>query len=287
MPYRLLIRLVIALVIGLQVIHVVDGQVATQRGQTIAPAFEGWQKNPDGSFDLLFGYFNRNLEEELIVPIGANNSIAPLGPDAGQPTYFYPRRNMFVFRVRVPADWGEKDVVWTLTVNGKTEKAFGSLQPIYEIDRELMIKNQGRARANLNIVNDNRPPAVDVKVRSTASVNQKLSLSAVVTDDGHPALLPGARSRSAPFSNVPSRELPPPARSGLSVMWIQYRGPASAQIQPRGYQPATDGAPLAASVTFPMPGTYMLRAVASDSLLETARDVSIAVAPPVPAVLNR
>ena len=48
-----------------------DGQqIVYLSGQTIAPAFEGWEQNPDGSFDMVFGYFNRNLEEHLHVPIG-------------------------------------------------------------------------------------------------------------------------------------------------------------------------------------------------------------------------
>ena len=28
-------------------------------GQDIQPYFEGWIRNPDGTFDLVFGYFNR------------------------------------------------------------------------------------------------------------------------------------------------------------------------------------------------------------------------------------
>ena len=53
-------------------------------GQTVAPAYEGWEQNPDGSFNLLFGYFNRNWEEQTHVPIGPANSIEPGGPDQGQ-----------------------------------------------------------------------------------------------------------------------------------------------------------------------------------------------------------
>src|SRR5204862_1347007 len=29
-------------------------------GQPVIPYFEGWIKNPDGTHDLVFGYFNRN-----------------------------------------------------------------------------------------------------------------------------------------------------------------------------------------------------------------------------------
>ena len=72
------------------------------KGQSVSPAFEGWTRNEDGSFSLLFGYMNRNWVEELDVPVGPENYISPGAPDQGQPTHFLPRRNRFVFRVPVP-----------------------------------------------------------------------------------------------------------------------------------------------------------------------------------------
>ena len=59
-------------------------------GQNIAPAYEGWERNDDGSFNLVFGYMNRNWEEVIDVPVGPENRIEPGGPDQGQPTHFYP-----------------------------------------------------------------------------------------------------------------------------------------------------------------------------------------------------
>ena len=41
-------------------------------GQNVAPVFEGWEKNPDGSFSFVFGYLNRNYEEEPEIPVGSN-----------------------------------------------------------------------------------------------------------------------------------------------------------------------------------------------------------------------
>src|SRR6266446_2774346 len=77
----------------------VGAQEAFLNGQNIAPVFEGWEPNSDGSFNLVFGYFNRNWEEELNLPIGPNNILEPGPPDQGQPTHFYPRRNRFLFKV--------------------------------------------------------------------------------------------------------------------------------------------------------------------------------------------
>src|SRR5438034_4141989 len=62
-------------------------------GQSVTPAFEGWYPNPDGSFDLLLGYYNRNQTEVLDIPVGPNNRIEPGGPDQGQPTHFLDRKS--------------------------------------------------------------------------------------------------------------------------------------------------------------------------------------------------
>src|SRR5438093_6476155 len=88
------------------------GPLTISSGLNIVPVFEGWERNPDETFNLVFAYFNRNYDEILDIPIGPNNSVEPGGPDRGQPTHFFPRRNRYVFRVKVPKDWGNKDVVW-------------------------------------------------------------------------------------------------------------------------------------------------------------------------------
>ena len=77
---------------------------------------------------LTFGYMNANWDEEIDVPIGPENNIAPGGPDRGQPTHFLPRRNMFLFQVRALADTGDQELVWTLTTHGKTERVYASLR---------------------------------------------------------------------------------------------------------------------------------------------------------------
>src|SRR5262245_15315258 len=103
-------------------------------GQDVQPVFEGWSKNPDGGFAMHFGYLNRNYVQELSIPVGPGNNIEPGGPDRGQPTFFSIRTNRNMFKVNVPKDWGKKELIWTLTANGKTQKAFGWLQAEWEID---------------------------------------------------------------------------------------------------------------------------------------------------------
>ena len=94
--------------------------------------------NEDGSYTLYFGYMNPNWEEQLDVPVGPDNKIEPGGPDQGQPTHFYPRRNPFLFTIHVPKDFGEKEIIWTLTSNGRTKKAYASLKTDYQIDKQVI-----------------------------------------------------------------------------------------------------------------------------------------------------
>src|SRR5439155_184731 len=72
------------------------------KGNDVSPTFDAWEKNPDGTFSMWFGYFNRNTQEEIDVPIGPENSIDLGNGDQGQPTHFYPGRRWWVFKVVVP-----------------------------------------------------------------------------------------------------------------------------------------------------------------------------------------
>src|ERR1700683_4626365 len=96
-------------------------QTRFSSGQDIQPTYDGWLRNPDGTFTMVFGYLNRNFKEELAIPAGPDNKLEPGVADRGQPTYFLARRQAFIFRVQVPGDWGpQKELVWTVTANGKT-----------------------------------------------------------------------------------------------------------------------------------------------------------------------
>ena len=116
-------------------------QTKFNSGQDIVPYFEGWIRNPDGTFDLVFGYFNRNWKQELAIPAGPDNKVEPGGPDAGQPAYFLPRRQRWIYRLRVPADFGNKEAIWTITANGRTETAYGNLLAAQEINDRVVSSN--------------------------------------------------------------------------------------------------------------------------------------------------
>src|ERR671937_760886 len=133
------------------------------KGQSISPAYEGWMPNDDGSFTMYFGYMNTNWLEEFDIPIGPDNSIEPGGPDQGQPTHFYPRRNPFLFTIRVPREFGNRELTWTLTTNGKTERTFASLKSDYQIDKQVISTEVGGDGGSLrDELRYNLPP--DLKV---------------------------------------------------------------------------------------------------------------------------
>lgn len=249
-------------------------QTKFSRGQDVVPSFDGWIRNADGTFTMVFGYFNRNIEEELAIPAGPDNKIEPGLPDQGQPTYFLPRRHAWVFRVKVPADWGtSKELVWTLTSHGRTEKAYASLQPDEEIlERQIM------TRGNLSpgLDDPNKPPSVSITPVQGASVDAPLVLTALVTDDGlpkprAPKARPAVNTGKAQTNSAEARP-----RIGLNVTWFQYRGPAKVTFDDAGAILVSNGQ-ATTKARFPEAGVYVLRATANDGELSTTSDVTVSV----------
>src|SRR5262245_21929999 len=171
-------------------------------GQPVVPAFEGWEEDADGAKYFLFGYMNRNWEEELDIPVGGDNGFAPGSPDQGQPTHFLPRRNRFVFRVRVPQSFTEKDeLIWTISSKGKTEKAYASLRTDYKVDNVVKSSETGALGAGTSSpkVRANKAPIVKIEGQTARSVKvgQPLSMTTSVTDDAVPKALTEAEFNAA------------------------------------------------------------------------------------------
>lgn len=248
-------------------------QTRFERGQNIVPVFEGWLRDADGGFTFVFGYFNRNWSEELVLPPGSDNNVEPGGPDQGQPTFFAPRRQSWVYRVKVPKDWGQKELVWTLNAHGRPEKAFGSLIPEYEITERLIMSRGNLSRGEGD---PNKPPSVTISPVTSASVGAPVSLTAVVTDDGLPK--PRVPSAPKPGSAPAQSDRPTQARLGLAATWSEYRGPAKAVFDPPGAVPVANGR-ASAIVRFTEPGTYVLRATATDGALQTRAELTVTVRP--------
>jgi hypothetical protein len=116
--------------------------------EAIFPYFEGWYRNEDGTATILLGYYNRNVDQTLDVPIGPDNRIEPGGPDRGQPTHFMPRRHWGVFAITVPKEFGTERITWTLTANNLTNSTTVWLNPKYFVEPFR------------NLANGNTPPSV-------------------------------------------------------------------------------------------------------------------------------
>ena len=207
-----------------------SAQVAYLRGQSVVPVYEGWEQNPDGSFNLLFGYFNRNYEEEPELPIGPSNHLEPGDADQGQPTYFYPRRSRFVFRIRVPKDFGDKEVVWTLTSNGHSERAYATLRSDYFIDDIVIMNNNGaggQAGGGNNLFG-NTDPTLQVEGERTrhVSAGQPVILTATAVDDGIPKV------RVVQTGPTVGGRCCPDAATGLRLSWLVYRGGNTVTFDP-------------------------------------------------------
>jgi len=236
-----------------------------QRGQNVAPAFEGWERNDDGSFSFLFGYMNRNWLEEVDVPVGEHNAFSPGPADRGQPTHFLPRRNRFVFKVRVPADWGDRELVWTLTSNGVTERAYATLRPDYVVDNVVIMSETGALGAGSSNaqMRGNEPPTITLEgpVARQATVGVPLGITVLVEDDGllrsrrrpppPPPETAADSARADSIWNAPPtfsrRQLTPPSRitvqkaNGLFMSWFLYRGDRAGDETGDGGSPATGG----------------------------------------------
>ncbi|MEQ8407750.1 MAG: hypothetical protein RKH07_05700 [Gammaproteobacteria bacterium] len=262
-----------------------------RQGQHVEPAYEGWRENPDGTFSFMFGYMNENWEEQPFIPVGDDNFFSPGEADRGQPTKFLPRRNRFNFEVVVPADWGDKELVWTLNVNGVERKAYATLRQDYLVDNMVIASETGSLGAGTSSPESraNIPPVVTVqgdRVR-TARVGEPITLRTNVWDDG----LPDAdREPKISEEDLMRRMLDAPSRvtvgktNGLFLSWNIYRGDGNVTIDPPLPKPWEDTRTSANSpwgplwlppelpedgtievtATFDKPGTYVLWGRADD-----------------------
>ena len=226
-------------------------------GQSITGAFEGWFPNADGSFSILLGYYNRNQKQELEIPVGPNNSIEPGGPDQGQPTHFLTGRQWGVFTIRVPKDFGDKVMTWTLTANGQTTKIPLNLKTPWEV--QPFREASGNQPPFISF-SENGPwvqgPAGQSNHAAT-TLPEPADLTVWVADDAT-APLAGAKPRTTP----------------VTLFWSKFRGPGNVTFA--NARPTADKADVKApesakfagkaqtSATFSEPGDYILRVVAND-----------------------
>jgi hypothetical protein len=247
-------------------------------GQSVVPYFEGWIRNPDGTFDVVFGYFNRNWQQELAIPAGPDNNVEPGGPDSGQPTFFLPRRQRFVFRVRVPASFGKNEVVWTITANGRTERGYGTLQREQEITERVVMTNGGFDPGSTD---PNKPPSITIAPIQSPMAGSPVTLIASVADDGLPKPRPAPTPSTRPtppnsFGAQINSSTDGPRPMGLTVRWLQYGGPAKVTFDATSPVLVTNGRAVT-TARFPRAGTYQLVALANDRSMTTRIPITVTV----------
>ena len=223
------------------------------RGQTVTPVFEGWYRNADGTFSLSFGYFNRNLEEALEIPIGPDNYMEPGPANQGQPSHFQPRRHWGVFAVNVPADFGYERLVWTLKIRGETFVIPGSLNRDWEIDALRGEAGSGNTPPSISFHSggaEGSGPAGVTGEALMASVGSPLAVTVWASDDGKSA---GA-VRDAGEEGEP-----------VTLTWFKHQGSGHVKFGEAIHEVSHAGGEAKSMVTFSEPGDYMLRVRATDA----------------------
>jgi hypothetical protein len=224
-----------------------------ERGSSITPAYEGWYPNPDGSFSMLIGYYNRNAKEALDIPVGPNNRVEPGGPDQGQPTHFEVGRQWGVFVVKVPKDFGTKAVTWTIVANGEAQAVPFTLNKGYPVSpfKELGMGNQPPVLAFSQDGAKVTGPPTGVSASFTGTVNQPVPMSLWVEDPKAPGDVEAALARGVPPSVA-------------TVSFHKFRGPGKVTFDKERIPVQKQGDMVSAAATFASPGEYLMRVQAND-----------------------
>ncbi|MCB1670706.1 MAG: hypothetical protein R3F41_13430 [Gammaproteobacteria bacterium] len=250
--------------------HLRDFPLASRKasGEPIAPMFNGWIGNPDGSVQLVFGFANQNREDVLDIPLGPDNKLEPARFDGAQPTHFPTyRRGGFVgiqergvFAVTVPADMAGTEVIWTLTSGGQTYSVPGrATSTSYEMspDPAAFGSTNPAIRFDPNGMESTDREGIYAS-RLTARVGEPVTLTAYVQDRG-------VREQ---YPELPRFIYP------VGTEWILHQGPAvpefdQARITGRerdrqdagesGRQDGNGWEQVTTQATFPVPGDYVVR----------------------------
>lgn len=243
----------LALVLALSALMIPG--LGAQQNQPIYPAYDGFLKNPDGSYTIAFAYFSHNANEVTIAP-GANNSFAPTPGDRMQPMTFKPGHWRFQCVMVVGPDFDGK-MKWTLTYGGVTtgtsERMLQSNWNLVEGAPALSKIDYAKVPKGVCL---NRPPAVRVlgvtarpnapPPTVTASLNEEFNLFGSAHDEGLP------RGKD------------------LVVSWKALKGPGTVTFTIPGA--------ARTKATFSAPGLYELELTASDSEFSERTRLNVNVA---------
>src|SRR5438105_6674930 len=226
-------------------------------GERVNAVYEGWFPNPDGTFSMLFGYFNQNFKQEPDIPLGPDNRIEPGGPDQGQPTHFLTRRRWGLFTITVPADFGDKKLTWSISANGKQTQIPARLDPLWLL-------------SPLKDASNNTPPFIAFSEQGPfmqGPRGQSTSLSARLSDPVTLTLWVADDASVAPGATTP--KTPP-----VTVSWSKFRGAGSVifsndkppveKVDFKGPEGTVFTGKATTTVRFDEPGEYVLHVVVND-----------------------
>jgi hypothetical protein len=231
-------RLVACLTLGFVALA---AAASAQQNQPIYPVYDGFLKNPDGSYTLSFAYFSHNADPVTIAP-GNTNSFAPTPGDRMQPTTFKPGHWRFQCVMVVPADFDGK-MRWTLTYGGVTT---GTSERMLQSNWNLLEGAPALSKIDYAKVPKgvclNQPPAVRV-------------LGVTSRPDNPATLSVAANEELNLFGSAHDEGLP--RGKGLVVEWKLLKGPGTVKF-------TIPGAARTKAI-FSAPGLYERELSATDS----------------------
>jgi hypothetical protein len=222
-------------------------------GQPVAPIFDGWYNEPDGSISLCYGYHSLNLEEDVDVPLGPDNFVEPSELDGAQPTHFDEvppeyRRHFCAFTVSVENPEAADAVVWTLTTRGVRLSARATGSPYYRIDEEDQPSRAVHAPRVAVL-----EPVAQAEVRGRSNRIEPGTGFPARVDERVPLLV-----RAAPNPGTP-------AAMRVRMLWTLHRGPGAVAIEEEDAIVSGMGEVRhSTGARFSKPGEYVLRLQAVD-----------------------
>ena len=232
------------------------GVAHAQQNQPIYPAYDGFLKNPDGSFTLSFAYFSHNADE-VTVPPGPANGFAPAPGDRMQPTTFLPGHWRFQCVMVVGPDFDGK-MKWTLahagTSTGTSERMLQSNWNLVEGAPALSKIDYAKVPRGVCL---NRPPTVRV-------------LGVTARPNNPPTLLVALNEELNLFGSAHDEGLP--RGKTLVVEWKMLKGPGTVTFTIPGS--------ARTKATFSAPGLYELELTATDSEFTERTRLNVKVGPP-------
>ena len=223
-----------------------------ERGVSVTPAYEGWYQNADGSYSFLVGYYNRNSKETVDIPVGPNNKVEPGDADQGQPTHFEIGRQWGVFTIKVPKDFGNKVVTWTIIANGDKQSIPLTLNKGYPIApyKEIGMGNQPPVLSFAAGGPKFTGPPVGTAATFSGRVGEPVTLSVWAEDQKAQGGAEGGRGRGS--------------ASVATLSFHKYRGPGTVTFASRMVPVTKQGDMVSTTATFSAPGEYTVRVQAND-----------------------